>query len=220
MPDDAQPELCFCNQCLRRTRHQILASEARGENDDGFETSDEYQLIECKGCGNISYRTRHWNSDMVGIDGPYYRDEYYPPPVSRKVPEWLRELPLDIQSVLGEVYAALHAGSRYLATAGARTVLDLLFLDKIGDIGPFKQKIQKLEQDGHITNREAQLIDAVIEAGNASAHRGYAPSTKDLNHVMDILEAILDKLYIAEGKQEKLMAQAVAFKKRIPPRQP
>jgi hypothetical protein len=56
--------------------------------------------------------------------------------------------------------------------------------------------------------------------GNASAHRGYAPDTKDINHVMDILEAILDKFYIAEGRQKKLMAQAAALKKGIPPRQP
>jgi len=178
-----------------------------------------YQIIECKGCGNINYRTCSWTSDMIECDGPFYKYVCYPTPVSRKVPEWLKELPVDLQSVLGEVYAALHAGSRYLATVGARTVLDLLILDKIGDIGSFKQKIQKLEDDGHITNAEAQLIDAVIEAGNASTHRGYAPITKDLNHVMDILEAILDKLYVAEGRQQKLMTQAATLKKRIPPRQ-
>jgi Domain of unknown function (DUF4145) len=203
MPDDSTPERCFCNQCLRATWHQILASEARGEDNDGFRTSDEYQIIECKGCGRVSYRTRSWNSDMTDFDGPYYHHVYYPPLVSRKAPEWLNELPGDVQSVLGEVYVALHAGSRYLATVGARTVLDMLITDKIGDIGSFTQKIQKLEHGGYITNAEAQLMAAVIDAGSASAHRGYAPNSKDLGHVMDILEAILDKLYVAEGRQKK-----------------
>ncbi len=138
--------------------------------------------------------------------------------ISRKKPEWLNELPSDIKSVLSEVYIALHAESRYLATVGPRTVLDLLIVDKIGDSGSFKQKIKKLEDGGHITHAEAELIEAVIEAGSASAHRGYAPDTDSLNHVMDTLESMLDKLYIAEGRQKRLATQAAALRTKIPPR--
>ncbi len=220
MPDDTEPDYCFCNGCLRHTRHQILASEARGEDWQDFWTRNEYQIVECKGCGEVSYRTRSSSADSVDFEGRYYDYVCYPPPASRRIPEWLKELPYEIQAVLGEVYVALHGGSRYLAAVGARTVLDLLMLEKIGDVGSFKEKIEKLQKDGYITTAEAQLIEAVIEAGNASAHRGYAPDSRDLNHVMDILEAILDKLYVSEHRQQKLAAQAAALKKKIPPRQP
>jgi hypothetical protein len=153
-------------------------------------------------------------------DGPDYNDTYYPPRVSRRMPEWFSRLPSDIKAVMSEVYVALHAGSRYLATVGARTVIDLLIVDKIGDGGTFTQKVQKLEDGGHITHPEAELIEAVIEAGNASAHRGYAPDARSLNHVMNILESILDKFYAAEERQERLADQAAALRKKVPPRPP
>ena len=218
MSDDSEPDSCFCNQCLRKTRHKVLHSVERAEDNEGFQTMDQYQIIECQGCAHISYRTQHWTSDMMDYDGPYTRDTYYPPPISRRIPEWLGRLPLDIQSVLREVYPALHAESRYLATIGARTALDLLIKDKIGDVGSFTKKVATLVEDRIITEPEAELIKAVVEAGHASTHRGYAPDSREINHVMDILEAILDKLYIAEERQQKLKAQAADLMKRIPPR--
>jgi len=183
-------EICFCNRCLSRTRHQVAFCDSRVESDDysGITNGNNFQVLQCQGCGNITYRTRGWSSAWMDEDGLIYTDTYYPPLISRKKPEWLNELPSDIKSVLSEVYIALHAESRYLATVGPRTVLDLLIVDKIGDSGSFKQKIKKLEDGGHITHAEAELIEAVIEAGSASAHRGYAPDTDRLNHVMYILE--------------------------------
>ena len=73
-------------------------------------------------------------------DGYGYSDVYYPPPVSRQKPSWFEEIPYEIQCVMEEVYVALQAGSRYLATVGARTALDMLIIDKIGDAGSFKRR--------------------------------------------------------------------------------
>jgi hypothetical protein len=94
----------------------------------------------------------------------------------------------------------------------------MLIVDKIGDIGSFKDKVRHLQTAGHITVPEAELIDVVTEAGNASTHRAYAPDAKSLNHVMDILEAILDKFYATEPRRRKLAIQAAALKKNIPAR--
>lgn len=221
MAGDKTAEWCFCNQCLRQTRHQIITSHSVSGGDEDISWSHDYQIISCLGCENITYRTRAWCSEWFNGDGSSgYSDSYYPPPVSRQKPEWFAKIPDEIQSVMSEVYVTLQAGSRYLATVGARTALDLLIIDKIGDVGTFKDKINRLQADRHITTAEAALIEAITDAGNASAHRGYAPDAKNLNHVMDILEAILDKFYAAEGRQRKLAAQAAALRKEIPPRTP
>jgi Domain of unknown function (DUF4145) len=143
---------------------------------------------------------------------------YYHPLISRKRPQWFEALPVNLNGVLNEVYVALQSDSYYLATFGARTVLDLLIVEKIGDAGAFEQKIRRLKADGHITEEERDLVETVIEAGNASANRGFAPNQRDLKHVMDIVEVLLDKFYIAKGRQKQLAANAAALKKKIPPR--
>lgn len=213
-------QMVRCNACLRTTTHDVMFEHRTGEEDhvNHLFLGTDYQVLACRGCGNITYRTRRWSSDEQDEDGQIYRDSYYPPLVSRKKPEWFEKLPHNIQRVLKEVYIALDADSYYLATVGARTVVDLLMLDKIGDVGPFKAKIEKLVTAQHITKEEGDLVEAVIEAGNASAHRGYAPNELELKHVMDILEAILDKLYIADSRRKALAAQADALKKKIPRR--
>lgn len=212
-------EWCHCNKCMQRTRHRTLFSESRGEEVGDSISGNDYQVLECQGCGSIAFRQREWCSEWVDEDGPCYQSTYYPPPISRKIPGWVDELPFEIRAVLNEVYTALHSGNPILATFGARTVLDLVMVDKLGeDVGSFDRKVKTLEANGHLTRSEAELIEAALEAGHASAHRGYAPDTNGLNSVMDILESVLDKFYAAAGRQRKLAAQAAALRRRVPPR--
>jgi hypothetical protein len=147
-----------------------------------------------------------------------YQYSYYPPIVSRPRPPWFDKLDEKFQEVLKELYIALDANTRFLAAFGARTALDMLIVDQIGDIGPFIKKLEKLETDGYIDSRERELLDAVTEAGNAAAHRGFAPDEKLLNGVIDILESLFDKFYIKPERDKELLAKARELKSKIPKR--
>jgi len=72
-----------------------------------------------------------------------------------------------------EIYAALHADSRSLALMGARTLVDMAILDKIGDAGSFQKKLELMEQKGFVARENRQFLSAALDAGNAAAHRGY-----------------------------------------------
>ena len=122
------------------------------------------------------------------------------------------------QDVLEEVYIALDANTPFLAAFGARTALDMLIVDKIGDVGSFKDKLNKLESEGYIDTTEKELLDAVTEAGNAAAHRGYAPDEKLLNSVIDILESLFDRIYFKPNRDKELLNKARELKKKIPKR--
>ncbi len=221
-------ETSFCNRCLDKTRHRIIWSHSLPPEKepvfDGIEhiynVSQEiaYQVLECQGCNNVTFRRRKWFSEWQDVDGPNYEYTYYPPLVSRRKPDWYNELPEKLRSVLDELYIALHADIRYLSAVAARTCLDMSICEKIGDIGTFKDKINKLETDDYITAAERELVEAVTEAGNASAHRGYKPDKKDLDSVIAILESLLHKFYIAENSQKSLLAQASALMAKVPPR--
>jgi hypothetical protein len=45
--------------------------------------------------------------------------------------------------------------------------------DKVGDVGTFEQKLKALEDDGYVSKRNREVLDAALDAGNATAHRGH-----------------------------------------------
>jgi hypothetical protein len=94
---------------------------------------------------------------------------------------------------------------------GTRTALDMLLLDKIGDVGSFPQKLEQMEKAGHLGRQNREYLAAALDAGNAAAHRGFQPEEQLLMHVMDILENLLQAVYV-------LASAAKELKKATPPR--
>jgi hypothetical protein len=226
MDNTKQPvEHIFCNQCLCKTRHEILASarqDEQGESQDGWSIDwyNIYRVLQCRGCGNVTYHTQYWSSEEPTDEDDVIcvQDTFYPPLTSHPQPKWVDDLDGSIQRVLTEVYTAFHHKLKYLTAVGARTALDMVIVDKIGDIGNFQQKIKKLQDDGHITNDERDLIETLTETGNAAAHRGYAPSIKSLDSILKILESLLHKFYIQEAAAQELLEQAQKLKSGVPKR--
>lgn len=93
---------------------------------------------------------------------------------------------------------------------GARTTVDMYMSHTVGDTGGFAQRLAKLVADGHLSKLDSDTLNAVLEAGHAAAHRGYQPTSKEMGHVMDIVENLIQKLALTKS--------AAALAKRTPPR--
>jgi hypothetical protein len=203
-----------CRLCLRETKHFVVATritESSEELDDGFRVTcrDTYELLECCGCESGALRHTSWFSGSGETDV-----FYYPPPVARAKPRWLIYVgPLTgpLQGLMEEIYAALHAGSRRLALMGARTVIDLVLSDKIGDGGTFGARLEMLEATGFVSRQSREILAAALDAGSAAAHRGFSPTQEDMMRVMDIVENILQALYV-------LGSDAAELRNATPPR--
>lgn len=203
-----------CNDCGRKTDHLILKTHTTSGHDQeaGVHWSTSFDMLECCGCHFISLRRT--------FDFSEYEDfvvEYFPPPISRRKPAWEGELMMNVRAdsplpdLLKEVYSALHADSRRLATMGARALLDVAIMDSVGDVGRFDQKLDALKQKGFLGEQQHSLLEAALDAGNAAAHRGHCPSAKQLNHVMDIVENVLQQIYV-------LPHSAAELQRSTPPR--
>src|SRR5438270_745957 len=102
----------FCNACMRQTKHLLIYSHSQSGSDEdepSLSWENAYQILECQGCENVTYRTRQWFSEWVDESGANYQYSYYPPLVSRQKPKWAESLPKSIRSVLDEVYISLDA---------------------------------------------------------------------------------------------------------------
>jgi hypothetical protein len=209
------PERLFCNECHKDTLHDLLkevSDKAEDEVDFGGgqvlyvceETTN--QMFECRGCKSVVLRcTSKFSEDDTE------KVRYFPPPVARLKPHWFNKLPSDLQKLLSEIYRSLDADTRALPVMGARAVLDRVIFDTIGDAGSFERKLEKLEAGRHISAKGREILDAALDAGNAAAHRSYAPTVKHVHAVMDIVENLVHSTYVLENVAEEI-------KKDTPPR--
>ena len=52
-----------------------------------------------------------------------------------------------------------------------------------------------LHKKGLISKIQADVLLKVIDAGNASAHRGYTPDPKDVDILVEVVEHLLTAIY-------------------------
>jgi len=188
MPDI---ETRFCNNCQNHTDHtKIYTKTINGceppEDDYQISWSDTYSLFECNGCHDIHLEKVSWFSEWDDVE-----TTNYPPRVYRKTPKWIDSVPENQKKLLEEIYRSLAANCKQLAVMGARTLIDLFILDKIGDIGNFEQKMTELQQKGFISIEQKKYLTAALDTGHAVIHRGFQPSDDIVNKVLDIIENLL-----------------------------
>jgi hypothetical protein len=87
----------------------------------------------------------------------------------------------------------------------------MVMVEKIGDVGRFDQKLNELEKAGFVSSKNREVLAAALDAGSAAAHRGYAATPAEVNIVMDIVENMLQAVYVLHDAAQKL-------KKSTPPR--
>jgi Domain of unknown function (DUF4145) len=194
-----------CNNCRRKTQHRLVK---KIEGDSGSEPYDEefsiswdtiFHVLQCCGCLELVVRRTYMFSEW---DQPDIR--FFPPRVSRHLPDWANDLPYDLRVVLEEVYRSLDADNRRLPMMGARTLMDMVMVEKIGDVGSFKDKLKELENRKFISAPNREVLDAALDAGNAAAHRGHAAKISEVSAVMDIVENLLQAVYVLPGMAQDL----------------
>ncbi|OEZ62097.1 DUF4145 domain-containing protein [Duganella sp. HH105] len=99
-------------------------------------------------------------------------------------------------NLLSEVYLAINHKLLTLASMGLRAMIDMVCVEQVGDKGNFREKLTALHKLEIISNRQLGVLLTVIDAGNASAHRGFTPDESDIDTVLDVVEHLLSSVYV------------------------
>lgn len=210
-----KPSKAHCNECSGERNHEVLHSEQTSWSDDkwGFSGSDTYETLRCMGCETIKLRHTSWFSEE---NEPTI--SYFPPAIFRSKPEWFKNLSQEIPSsenfvnlLLNEIYVALQNDSPHLAAMGVRSLIERVMVAKTGDLGSFAKNMAKFETLGYVSRIQRDRLEAILEAGHATIHRSFSPSTQDVITLVDIAEHIVETVYLHEAKIMEL-------KSRVPPR--
>lgn len=152
----------------------------------------DWFILECCGCNNVFIQTVSSNSEDVAYDNdengepyeyPVETKTYWPAISKRKKPDWLTPFGIlihgcnDLDTILVEVYDALDRDIKTLAAMGMRTAFDISAkIVGIDDNQPFEKKLDELVSRKLIRPAERDRLSTLVDAGNASVHRGWVPS--------------------------------------------
>lgn len=196
-----------CKSCARDTNHRILKSvdETGSEPMGGGNTFDwrtSYQVIQCLGCRTVSFREVSSNSEDYDHDEEgniEYRESelLYPSRTEgREVIDDSELLPRDLERVYSEVLAALNNRQSVLAGIGVRAIIETVAKDKGASGRDLSQRIDGLVALGVLTKDGAAILHKLRILGNAAAHEVKAHSVTELNLAMDVVEHLLQAVYI------------------------
>lgn len=172
-------------------------------------------IIECCGCENLELvKMTLFSEDVEYFDNPHtgepdsegkWDEVIYPPVTYRNPPTWFEDLPDNtLREISAEIYKSLQTGSHYLATFGSRTLIDRLIVLTVGDRGNFPKGLQALQDDGMLSRHEREILNPVVDAGNAAAHRGWAPTKEQLAIILDTVEGLIHRLLVLPKMAEEL----------------
>lgn len=220
MADTAPSIKLHCNECANNTKHLIISQHVKRfvtEND--VDVRKEYNIVSCAGCEEIHFVYRLiWSGDVltpdVLSDDERWDVSSYPPRLARKIPKWIDDLEKDVRDALLETYAALQNDLRRFAVIGTRTVLEMVMVEAVGDEGSFTKTIKKFADAGYIAPKSVEYFKKTLDAGSASAHRGFQPDTKTLGEIFDLVEALIFSTYVQQKRADAVEAVTPKRKKR------
>ena len=160
----------------------------------------------------------HFSQETDGNGRPKVHLDLYSHRQSRRIPDWIIRaidrlvIPEPVLALVQEIYAALHQQLFVLASMGSRSLIEQIMKDKVGDQGPFAQTLKKFISEGYMGLQQKIQLEAALEMGHATIHRGFAPIRTELETVLDIAEGLIASVYVHPRN-------TFSLHERIPPRE-
>jgi len=202
-----------CIKCLGKTTHNVMVSvDVQGEETDrdwSFQWCDDYQIVECGGCKTKSFRNVSSNSEdyhqISETEAEYDELELlYPSRLKgRKTLESEDHcLPTKIRGIYKETLGALNNNSPVLAGIGLRVLIETICKEKNAAGNNLYKKIDDLVVKQILTPVGASILHKIRTLGNGAAHEIIPHSEKQLGLAMDVVEHVLNDVYIIPTKVE------------------
>ncbi len=220
----------ICIKCnTKKTKHKVLSSVKKliEENDNTYSLSvytvDNYQIIECMGCGNVTFRSDHIFSEHWSIEKGYdITEKLYP----NRNEETIRikdfcNTPDYIRLFYKETIDCFNNENLILCTAGTRALVEAICKDnniangniEYTDKNGIKQsklsdslagKINGLFQNGKLTKENAEYLNELKFLGNEAVHELKSPTKDGLKICIEIIEHTIESLYEIPSKGKEL----------------
>lgn len=210
-----------CVTCAGKTAHKVVASyDLRGNSDDGrfsFQWATDHQIVQCLGCKSVSFRkassnSEDWVQTSYDGNGEYVVDEtLYPPRLDgiKGLGEATHYLPANVRRIYDETLQAISIQSSVLAGIGLRALLETVCKEKNATGRDLLTKIDSLVVLAVLTPASAAILHKIRALGNSAAHEVKPHSEKQLALASNVVEHLLNDVYILPKQVETEFANDV-----------
>ncbi|UGA37590.1 DUF4145 domain-containing protein [Chromobacterium haemolyticum] len=192
---------------------------------------NNHYILQCMGCDVVFYQRNSWDSESIesrvgrnGEEEAYFSISIktFPEAQEKELkPDWVWEIfkkDVQLYHILDQTYDAYKSGGFILASVGLRTVVDRATeLLKIDPGYELSKKVDLLLENGYIGATEAEILKVVVDAGNASAHRGWSPNHLEFQDLIKPVEKFIERTFIV-GKVALDIANKVPKRQKRPPK--
>jgi hypothetical protein len=201
-----------CKHCDTETNHKVCSSVKSCWGNEDIQGVDIYEIICCSGCDQISFRIESSNSedfepdpDDAGRCVYLETEEIYPSRLmGRTALKDIYSLPEKVRSIYKETHAALCMKLKILAGIGIRALVEAVCSEESAGGSNLEDKIDNLVEKDILSKKHAIILQKTRFIGNRAAHEIKAPTDTELDVVFDIVENLLETVYIIPKKAERL----------------
>ena len=197
-----------CRVCKASTQHRLFCSvDIHGDDQPHWEQSFQWhernQVAQCLGCETVSFRRVSGDSERFPIQvGPdeYVDDEtieVFPNPNSGR--ECVNDdhlLPKTVNRIYTETLIALNGSQPVLCGIGIRALIETIAQERKAPGDNLYKKINGLVTQGILTQAGADILHKLRVLGNDAAHEVKPHSAQQLGLAMDVVEHLLQGVYI------------------------
>lgn len=223
----------LCSSCKNITKHIVLTSintkgEAPIDDDKDFVFwFKSFEIIECLGCGTISFRIETSNSEEYDQNGLIIDEFIFP---KRSVKSWNAKqffnIPYNLRRIYRETIDCYNNENFTLCGAGVRALVEGLCYEngiidgeveitkKDGTVikerkDDLRGKINGLYEKNKLTKENAEILHEHRLLGNTAIHDLNTPSITELHLALEILEHVFDNLYEIPVKANQLKIKRI-----------
>lgn len=223
----ADPVKGHCPDCGAGRYADVVGHYVSKSEDEhaGVWGQTDYRILKCRGCDRAYFQIDDvFSEDLDHFENPDtgewesylpHKISYWPAPIKRQPPSWSFDILL-ADSAMGalfdDIYTALNSDLGVLAAIAVRTAFDRA--SELMGVDPaltFAKKLDELIQMGKISSDEKEILEVLIDAGSAAAHRGWRPKPRELDSMVSIIEGFIHRNFV-------LGDLAKALKGKVPPK--
>ncbi|NBB32968.1 DUF4145 domain-containing protein [Pseudomonas sp. BC115LW] len=206
-----------CRTCYRSTRHSISAEITDRVKEEWSDELHSWRVVRCLGCHTYSFQKKYEDFDEIeeGADGELKHAvsfAVYPSVIkNHRGLSYTYFLPPLIRTIYIQTVTALSQNANVLASIGLRACIEAVCnsLDISGS--NLQRRIDQLFKAGYVSNGDKKRLHAIRFLGNDAAHEIKQPKSLDIMIALEIVEHLLNTVFILEQRASGLETIAESY---------
>lgn len=201
---------CNCKECAKSTRHEVIAEHKVDGDFNEYRDRTIWQIVRCLGCLHVSFHRiyedheQFWEDEFGEVTFSTTSSTYPKTLKNHKLIDLSWILPPVISKIYRQTLLAFSDEAYILAGVGLRASIEAVCNNLNISGSSLEKRIDQLFKSGYVSNEDKKRLHAIRFLGNDAAHEIKEPKESELRVALEIIEHLLNSVFILKKKAESL----------------